>query len=135
MTKPVPRVTPDSQPFWDACKRHEWMLPFCVDCGRAHLPPGPVCPHCFGAGLQWRHATGRGKISSWVTVHKAWLSGFARDIPYNVVQVELDEGPRLTTSLHTQTPVCLSVGLPVVVDYEDVNPDLTLPRFRPSSEA
>jgi len=130
MIKPLPRITPDSRPFWDACRRHEWMLPFCVDCGRAHLPPGPVCPHCFSPDLQWRVASGRGTVSSWVLVHKAWLSSFAKELPYNVIQIELEEGPRLTASFIGDGPHRLAVGLRVVVDYDDVGPDLTLPRFR-----
>ena len=32
-------------------------------------------------------------------MHKAWFPAFADDIPYNVVQVELEEGPRLTANL------------------------------------
>lgn len=129
MDKPTPRITPDSQPFWQACHRHEWRLPFCLGCHKAHLPPGPVCPHCFSPDLEWRAAAGTGVISSWVVVHRAWLSSFADELPYNVVQVELDEGPRLTASvLPADRP--LAVGQRVAVVYDDVSPTLTLPRFQ-----
>lgn len=133
--KPLPRVTPDTQPFWDALRTRELLLPFCDECGRAHLPPGPVCPFCFSDRLAWHAALGTGRISSWTVVHKAWFPAFAGDVPYNVVQVELDEGPRLTASVVGLPNDRLAVGLRVVVDFDDVSPELTLPRFRPAEPA
>jgi uncharacterized OB-fold protein len=130
--KPLPRVTPDTQPFWDAIRAHRLVLPYCRDCGKPHLPAGPVCPFCFADRLEWRPASGRGRISTWTVVHKAWFPAFAADVPYNVVQVELDEGPRLTASVAGLASERLAVGLPVVVDFDDVTKEVTLPRFRPA---
>jgi uncharacterized OB-fold protein len=126
--KPLPRITPDSEPFWKALRERKLMLPYCVGCEKPHLPPGPVCPFCFSDRLEWRVASGRGRISTWTVVHKAWFPAFAQDIPYNVVQVELEEGPRLTTNVVGLPNERLKVGLPVVIDFDDV----TLPRFRPA---
>jgi uncharacterized OB-fold protein len=128
--KPLPRVTPDNRPFWDACRAHRLHLPWCRDCGRPHLPPGPVCPFCFADALEWRRASGRGRISSWVLVHKDWFPAFRAELPYNVVQVELEEGPRLTANVVGVENERLAVGLPVEVVFDDVAPEMTLPRFR-----
>ena len=95
-----------------------------------HLPPGPVCPFCFSDRLAWHPALGTGKISTWTVVHKAWFPAFAADVPYNVVQVELDEGPRLTASVVGLPNERLAVGLRVVIDFDDATPEITLPRFR-----
>jgi uncharacterized OB-fold protein len=127
--KPRPRISPDNKPFWDACRRHELALPTCEDCGRAHLPPGPVCPHCLSDRLAWRTASGRGTVSTFVVVHKPWFPAFAGEIPYNVVQVELAEGPRLTANmvgLGGRRPV---VGEAVRVVFDDIDDTLTMPRF------
>jgi uncharacterized OB-fold protein len=126
--KPLPRITPDSEPFWTALRERKLMLPYCVECAKPHLPPGPVCPFCLSERLDWRQASGRGRISTWTVVHKAWFAAFAEDIPYNVVQVELEEGPRLTANVVGLPNERLKVGLPVVIDFNDV----TLPRFRPA---
>lgn len=131
LSKPLPRITPDSQPFWDACRAHRWVLPFCARCARAHLPPGPVCPFCFGSSLQWREASGRGVISSWTRVHQGWFPAFADDLPYNVIEVELEEGPRVTANLIGAADPLLRVGLRVRVVFEDVSDVATLPRFTP----
>jgi uncharacterized protein len=127
--KPLPRITPDSQPFWDGCKAHRLLLPFCHDCAKPHLPPEPVCPFCFSDRLEWREASGRGTISTWTVVHQPWFAAFKDDIPYNVVQIELEEGPRLTASIVGADNSVLEVGLAVRVTFEDVSESITLPRF------
>jgi uncharacterized protein len=123
--KPLPRITPDNEPFYQALREGRFVLPYCADCGKPHLPPGPVCPFCFAGKLEWRPASGRGRISSWTVVHKAWFPAFAEDIPYNVVQVELEEGPRLTANVVDVSKEELEIGLPVEIVVGE-----TLPRFR-----
>ena len=130
--KPLPRITPDSQPFWDALRARTLRLPYCAECGQPHLPPGPVCPHCFSDRLEWRTASGRGTVSTWTVVHKAWFPAFEADIPYNVVQVQLEEGPRLTASMIGIANERLAVGLPVVIEFDSVTSEIALPRFRPA---
>ena len=129
--KPLPRLTPDNRVFWESARQHKLMLPWCVHCDRPHWPPGPVCPHCFSDELTWKQASGRGAVSSWVIVYKAWLPAFAKDIPYNAVQVELEEGVRLTGNVVDAPNEALRVGLPVEIVFDDVTPEATLTRFRP----
>ena len=129
--KPTPRVTPDNRPFWDGCREHVLRLPWCADCDRAFLPPAPVCPGCFGERIDWRAATGRATVSSFVVVHQRWFPAFAGEIPYNACQVELEEGPRLTSSLVGIDNGDIEVGLEVEAVFDDVNDGMTLPRFRP----
>ena len=123
--RPQPRITPDNEPFYQALREGRFVLPYCVDCGKPHLPPGPVCPFCFAGELEWQPASGRGRISTWTVVHKAWFPAFAEDIPYNVVQVELEEGPRLTANVADISNEELEIGLPVQIVVGEA-----LPRFR-----
>lgn len=130
-SKPVPRLTPDNRPFWDGCREHRIMLPTCRHCNQPHWPPGPVCPFCFSDELYWKQASGCGIVSSWVIVHKAWLPAFEADLPYNAVQVELEEGVRLTSNIVGVTNDAIQVGMTVQAVFDDVTPEVTLPRFRP----
>ena len=129
-SKPRPTIGPDNTPFWQGCREHRLLLPFCRACGKAHLPPGPVCPFCFADAIEWRPASGRGRISTWTRVHKAWFPAFAGEVPYNVVQVELDEGPRLTSQLVGARNEPIAIGARVEVVFTDVENDLTLHTFR-----
>lgn len=132
-SKPRPRISPDNEPFWKACREHRLVLPFCQECGKPHLPPGPVCPHCFSDELDWRQASGKGTVSTWVVVHKVWFPAFEHDVPYNVVQVELDEGPRLTAKMIGTDNDAIAVGQRVEIAFDDIDDTLTLPCFRPST--
>lgn len=132
-SRPLPRVTPDNGPFWEAARRHELRLQKCDDCGRIWWPPGPVCPDCLGQRYTWAPVSGRGTVSSFVVFHKAWFPAFANETPYAVVQVELEEGPRLTANLVDVPPAEVRVGLPVTVVFDDVTAEVTIPRFRRAS--
>jgi uncharacterized OB-fold protein len=57
--------------------------------------------------------------------------GFAPDIPYATVIIELAEGVRLVSHVLDVDPEQLRVGLPVEVVFDDVTPEVTLPKFRP----
>jgi len=128
--KPLPRVTPDNRPFWDAVRRHRLALLRCQECGRFRYPPGPVCPDCLSERAEWTPVSGRGRVTTFVVFHKAWFPSFAGDIPYNVIQVQLDEGPRLTANLVAVPNADIRIDMPVEVVFDDVTPDITLPRFQ-----
>ena len=128
--KPLPRITPDNRPFWEAARRHELRLQRCDACGRFRYPPGPMCPDCLSERFEWRRVSGRGTISSWVVFHRVYFPAFADDAPYAVVQVELEEGPRLISNLVSSPGEKINIGMPVEVVFDDVTPELSLPRFR-----
>jgi len=129
-SKPLPEVTPDNQPFWDACKRHELSLQRCHDCGHLRLP-SPICPQCLSMESGWVAASGRGKVFTWTVIHQRYHPGFAGELPYNVSIVELDEGPRLLTNIVGCSNEDLRIGMDVEAVFEDVTEEMTLPKFRP----
>ena len=129
--KPLPRVTPENRPFWDAARRHELRLQRCGDCGHVRYPPAPLCPECLAETAEWTRVSGRGILSTWVVFHKRYFDAFADDIPYNVVQVQLDEGPRLTANLVGVRNDAITIGMPVETVFDDVTAEISLPRVRP----
>jgi len=63
-------------------------------------------------------------------MHQAYHPGFADELPYAVVVVELEEGARMTTNV-VDCPVGeLRIGMPVEVVFEDATPEISLPKFR-----
>jgi len=56
---------------------------------------------------------------------------FINDTPYNVALVQLEEGPRMLSSIVEIAPAELHVDLPVSVVFEKVTDRISLPRFRP----
>jgi uncharacterized OB-fold protein len=131
--KPLPTITPLNQPYWDALKRHEFRMQRCGQCARVWFPPSPLCPRCWSRQFTWASLGGRGRVSSWVIFHQPYFKGFEDEIPYNVAEVELDEGPRLMTNLVGIANDKIRAGMPVEIVYDDVTGELTLARFKPAS--
>jgi uncharacterized protein len=128
--KPLPKPTPTSRPFWDAAKRHELMLQRCGGCNAFIYYPRDRCPRCLSDSLEWRRASGRGKVYSYTVVRRASTRSFS-DKPYVLAIVELDEGVRMTTNIET-TPESVKIGMPVTVYFDDVTPEHTLVKFKPA---
>ena len=130
--KPLPRPTPDSARFWEACRAHRLELQRCSGCERFWFPPGNRCAHCWGDSWEWRPVSGRGQLFTFTVMRRAYHPGFADDLPYVVAIVELEEGPRLISNLVDCAPESVRIGMPVSVMFDDVTADVTLPKFRPA---
>ena len=133
----LPKPTPETQPFWQALKAGRFELPWCLDCGKPHFYPRTVCPHCDAANLEWRAASGRGHVHTYVINHKA-PKGWSGPAPYVIAVVELEEGPRMLTNLAMQatpTPDNVRIGQPVTLVHRPVTDEITLPWFQPTEGA
>jgi uncharacterized protein len=129
-TMPVPIPDLDSAPFWEACRQGRLMLQRCTGCGQFRYPPKPICPRCRTLGGEWAEVSGRGKIYSWIVPHYPVHPAAVDKVPYNVVLVELEEGPRIVSNLLDVAPEQIEAGLAVVVDFEPLTETITLPKFR-----
>ena len=123
---------PAARAFWEGCRAGELRVPRCRDCGRWVWYPASACPECGGGQHEWTRVSGRGRLFTWVTVHRAFLPGYEDRVPFVTALVELEEDARvrLATFLHDVPPGGLHVGLPVEVTFERVDERLTLPIFR-----
>jgi uncharacterized OB-fold protein len=135
-TKPLPHRTKVNAPYWDALKAHELRLPKCNACGHIwHPPASAICPNCLAEGdYEWAKLSGRGKIWSYLVMHQRYFAGFAPELPYNIIYVELEERPglRMISNLVDYGEEHLRCDQPVEVVFDDVSPEWTLPKFRPA---
>ena len=130
--KPLPLANEDSQEYWEACKRGELCLQKCAGCAHVRFPPAALCPRCLSESFAWEAMSGRGKVYTWIVVHRPQHPAFFEDAPYNVAIVELEEGVRTHSSIVGCANEELRVGMPVEVVFDKVNDEVTLPRFRPA---
>lgn len=77
---------------------------------------------------------GKGKVYTFVVYHVAYHSGFEKDVPYVVAEVELEEGPRLLTNIVDCRPDELKCEMLVEVTWENITDEFSLPKFKPSSQ-
>ena len=130
--KPLPRIDETNRSYWEAAKQHELVLQRCHECGQYRYPPGNTCPNCLSDSMVWVKASGQGTVYTWTVFHQVYHPAFAGDVPYAVVAVELEEGPRMTTNLADCPIEDIRIGMPVEVVFDDVTEEITLPKFRPT---
>ncbi|MGH3588547.1 MAG: Zn-ribbon domain-containing OB-fold protein [Pseudonocardia sp.] len=99
----LPEITPRNQPFWDGCAAGELRLQRCTDCGTYRFPDSSVCPNCLSDAATWEAVSGEGTIWSWCTMHQKYFAAFADEVPYQLVYVQLAEGPLVISVLDDGT--------------------------------
>ncbi len=127
--KPVPHATPVSQPYWDGAAEGRLRLQRCTGCGAVRHYPQLVCAHCYALGVEWIDASGRGAVHSWTVAHHAFHPAFRADLPYTLVTVDLEEGPRALGRLDAASEGQLRLGLPVQVSFPRNGEGIALPVF------
>ena len=127
--KPQPVIDPGTQPFWSAAREHRLSIPRCRSCGQHHFYPRELCPHCHSDEIEWIDASGKGEIYSFTIARKPAGPVFAADTPYVIAMIALQEGPRMLTNIITKDVDQVRIGDRVTVKFDDVTPDLTLPKF------
>ncbi len=114
----------DTDFFWEGTQQGELRLQRCRACGELRHPPGPVCPVCHAMDRGYVVASGRGTIFSFLVHHAPQMPG--RALPLTIALVELEEGVRFVADVRGN-PEDLAIGDPVVVGWDEVDDELTLP--------
>lgn len=127
-----PAISEDTEFFWNGVREGELRVQQCADCSALNHPPKPICSECGSFELGHLVASGAGTVYSHVTFHKPLSPGF--DEPYNVSVIELVEGVRIVSQVVGVQPDAISIGMPVEVEFTEVEPGLVLPLFHPVAE-
>ena len=135
--KPLPVITPENAPFWEGCKQRRLVLQRCSACHAWLNPPRLRCHACGAAESEWVAVAGKGSIFSWIVVHGRVHPGFADQVPYAVVLVELDgvEGVHLPGNVVDCATDQIHIGMPVEMVFQDATPEVTIYNFRPATGA
>lgn len=128
--KPLPSPTALDAPFWQAAKAGELRLQKCSDCGNIWYPPSFGCPQCLSNNYAWTRMSGKGKIWSWVVFYQRYFQSFSEDIPYNVIVVQLEEGPLMTSNIVDLKNEEIKCDMPVEIVFDPVTSEISLPKFR-----
>ena len=130
ISKPVPAITPDMREFFDGARSGRLMVQKCDNCGKLRFPAHDLCSKCNSTASQWVAVSGRGEVFSFNIMHQLYHPGFASEVPYAVVMVELEEGCKFVSNLIGVKPHDIKCGMPVEVAFEKLNDEVTMPKFR-----
>jgi len=129
--RPIPTITAEMRPFYDAARRGELVVQRCRGCGALRFPARALCSECLAIDAEWTPVSGHGEVYSFNVMHQVYHPGFAAEVPYAVVLVKLAEGPKLISNLVGIAPADIRIGMPVRVVFEPLNDEITLPKFAP----
>ena len=119
-----PTVSKDTEFFWDGVALGELRIQQRPD-GSLQHPPVPALWKDHTEQTDYVVASGRGTVFSFVVHHAPKVPG--RQVPYVVALVELEEGVRMLGELRGIEPGEVEVGLPVVVGFQQLDDDNTVP--------
>jgi len=127
---PLPQPSRDNAEFYAAAARGELRFQRCTSCGRFRHYPRPACPSCSSRDFTWELSTGRGTVYTWTIVRGPTLPAFQDRLPYNVVDVLMDEGVHFVSEVLDCEPEEIRAGMPVQATFVAVSDDVTLVKFR-----
>jgi uncharacterized OB-fold protein len=128
----LPTIEDDTRPFWDAAAKGRLLVRRCRSCGAVHHYPRTFCPGCWSDDVEWMEASGRATLYTWSTVFVNDLPPFNERLPYIAAVVDLEEGPRVMTTLVGCDGADLSIGMPVRVAFHPLDEHITAPYFTPA---
>lgn len=132
MARVLPQPTKVSRPFWDACKRGEFILQQCGNCGSHLFYPVRMCPECASLDIGWVGASGRGTIYSLSTLVQA-TDGDKDGPPTVLALVALAEGPVMMSNIVGPDAANARIGDAVEVEFQAASEEISLPMFSRAS--
>lgn len=136
MKKPVPVPTPVTRPFWNALAEGKLRLQQCSACETLFYYPRACCPECLSPDLTWREVGGGGTLYTYTIARRPTHPLFADEVPQRLAVVELDEGPKLTTTLLNVRDADIRIGMRLAPVFErQADGKITLLRYQPAEES
>ena len=132
-TKPLPTPYYEESEFWAGTKRHEFLLKKCHNCGIYVWFTDSMCNKCQSMEFDWVKSSGKGTVFTYNIAYRSFTEGFTEDdVPYINVLVDLEDGFRMCSNLCDCKLEDVKIGMPVEMFFDDVTPEVTLPKFRPA---
>ena len=132
-TRPLPalddRTDPESRAFWAAAHDHRLVMQRCTACDHIRWPIGPVCTQCLAPEFEWQQMSGKAELHTWVNFYQGFQPEWAKESPYNVALVKLEEGPIFLSNVVADDDD-LAVGVALELTWEDATDEVSIPKFK-----
>jgi uncharacterized OB-fold protein len=131
-TRPLPKLGfyLDTKEFWEGARRQKLMLQFCTEGQKFQHYPRPVSVYTGRHTVEWREASGLGRVYSWTVTRSPW-PGHESRVPYICAYVDLEEGVRFLCNLVDCREDEVEIGMPVEVRWDRLSDDIVYPDFAP----
>ena len=111
-TKPLPRPSEITKPFWDATREKKLLVQYCSQTGKYQFFPKPVSVFTGERKLEWREVSGRGEVFTYTVAHVA-RPPFAGHTPFLIATVTLDVGVNMIANVINCPLERIAIGMHV----------------------
>jgi uncharacterized protein len=95
IVRPIPEVTSELRPFFEASRNGQLVVQKCGNCGVLRFPPRRMCSNCLSRESSWIPVSGEGEVYSFIIMHRVYHPAFANQVPYAVATIKLKEGAQM----------------------------------------
>ena len=120
----------EARPHWEAAARGTFVLPACATCNHLFWPPAGICPQCLDRTIVWKEVPGSGTVVAAGVFHRQYHQVPWLELPYTVILVALDAGPRIFSNLLEAEA---QIGMRVSARFAAVNGDRGIVNFAPAA--
>jgi uncharacterized protein len=123
----LPVVDELTMHYWESAKQGKLVVQKCPT-GELQWPPHADSIHAEDVPHQWVEMSGRATVFTYSVVYRSSYS--YPECPYVLALVQLAEGPVMTTNI-VETPLEeISIGMNVMVTFEDTGQEYVFPLFK-----
>jgi uncharacterized OB-fold protein len=102
--------------FYRFLKEEKLMAAQCLQCGKIHLPPRPLCDNCFSQDFEWVNVSGKCKLLTYTVISVA-PQQFQAITPYAVGIIQLENGLKIPGMIQGLTQAQLKIGMELTLDF------------------
>ncbi|MFN0090661.1 MAG: Zn-ribbon domain-containing OB-fold protein [Acidimicrobiales bacterium] len=132
LAPPLPHPSPTSAPFWEGLKQGQVRIQRCRACATWVWYPRSHCSHCLSRDLEWTTISGEGVLYTFTVARQPTAPQFKGQTPQMLAVVQLDEGPRLTSTLTGVAEEQIKVGMRLKPVFDKVTDEVTMLRYQPA---
>ena len=114
----------------NSARQHELRFQRCTDCAAWRHIPRDMCAKCGSFNWEWARSSGKGKVFSWTVAAQPMMPQFAPLVPYQPGDRRTGGGRADGHVADRREARRAALGMPVEVAFDDVTPEVTLPKFR-----
>ncbi|APA90517.2 OB-fold domain-containing protein (plasmid) [Paraburkholderia sprentiae WSM5005] len=126
---PLPTTVNETQPFWDACNRGQFLVQRCNHCGEVQYHYRAFCCHCWSDEVVDLPLAGTGKVWTFSIVKVNRSPQFADWGVYATGLVEVPEGVKIISRILTNDLDALRIGSDVRLAFAKADSGQQIPVF------
>jgi len=114
--------------FYKFMNEGRLMAGRCLNCGKIHLPPRPLCDRCLSKDFEWTSLPNLGKLMAYTIIHVAPVQ-FQASAPYLIGVVRLDNGLKIPGMIRNASSEQIKIGMSLSMILEPCSSTLRWPQW------